>query len=112
VYPCRGGGAAPAHDMRRPDSCASTLNNARAPPFGSSRVRPEARDLCSCVRQSRNQWSVVTQIRHRVSMDMSFWLQLYCEVCEHTLDMTLDTAHVQIASTSTILWSSVVLVDF
>jgi hypothetical protein len=55
-------------------------------------VRPEARDLCSCVRQSRNQWSVVTQIRHRVSMDMSFWLHLYCEVCEHTL----DTAHVLI----------------
>ena len=43
-------------------------------------VRPEARDLCACA------ISVVTQIRHRVSMDMSFWLQLYCEVCEHTLD--------------------------
>jgi hypothetical protein len=38
--------------------------------------------------------TVVTQIRHRVSMDMSFWLHLYCEVCEN--EHTLDTAHVQI----------------
>ena len=48
--------------------------------------------------------SVVTQIRHRVSMDMSFGLQLYCEVCEHTL----DTAHVH-ESISDLLTNVIVL---
>lgn len=88
MYPCRGGGAAPAHDMRRPwgwskaclspDSCASEhskMHELRLSVLRACAVRPEARDLCACA------ISVVTQIRHRVSMDMSFWLQLYCEVC-------------------------------
>ena len=53
VYPCRGGGAAPAHDMRRPwgwskvclspDSCASTINNA----LQSEVSRPGANCVCA-----------------------------------------------------------------